>query len=190
VSIGPVNWMWAALTPLTPPPPPGPPSPARPVPPRNTWPRHATGTRRAHQWEIDRLVDGVMEYESPAHAPRFPYRLGIHGTVWRFRLYFQKRKLVSLKAWFQLKFVRFMTITESCRISGLINLSLISRLLQKALPWLPCIVWSNEARNLWLYENENDYFVYYMQLSKYSNYTVFGNSVDDKSLDEFMCVLT
>jgi hypothetical protein len=31
-------------------------------------------------------VDGVMEYESPAHAPRFPYRLGIHGTVWRFRL--------------------------------------------------------------------------------------------------------
>ncbi len=24
--------------------------------------------------------------ESPAHAPRFPYRLGIHGTVWRFGL--------------------------------------------------------------------------------------------------------
>ena len=78
--------MRGALTPLTPSPPPGPPPPARPVPPRNTWPRHATGTRRAHQWEIDRLVDGVMEYESPAHAPRFPYRLGIHGTVWRFRL--------------------------------------------------------------------------------------------------------
>jgi hypothetical protein len=31
-------------------------------------------------------MDGVMEYESPAHAPRLPYRLGIHGTVWRFRL--------------------------------------------------------------------------------------------------------
>ena len=27
-----------------------------------------------------------MEYESPAHAPRFPYRLGIHGTVWGFGL--------------------------------------------------------------------------------------------------------
>ncbi len=87
MNIGPVNWMWGALTPLTPPPPPpGPPPPARPVPPRNTWPRHATGTRRAHQWEIDRLADGVREYESSTHAPRFPYRLGIHGTVWRFRL--------------------------------------------------------------------------------------------------------
>jgi hypothetical protein len=30
--------------------------------------------------------DWVTEYESPTHAPRFPYRLGIHGTVWRFRL--------------------------------------------------------------------------------------------------------
>ena len=63
-------------------PPPGPPPPARPVPPRNTWLRHATETRRAHQWEIDRLVDGVREYESPAHAPRFLYRLGTQGTVW------------------------------------------------------------------------------------------------------------
>ena len=25
--------------------------------------------------------DGVTEYESPAHAPRFPYRLGTHGTL-------------------------------------------------------------------------------------------------------------
>jgi hypothetical protein len=31
-------------------------------------------------------VDGVREYESPAHAPRFPYRLGTHGTVWGFGL--------------------------------------------------------------------------------------------------------
>jgi hypothetical protein len=34
------------------------------------------------------LVDGVGEGESPAHAPRFPYRLGIHGTVWGFGLTF------------------------------------------------------------------------------------------------------
>jgi len=33
-----------------------------------------------------------------------------------------------------------MTITESCRISGLINLSLISLLLQIALPWFFCHV--------------------------------------------------
>jgi hypothetical protein len=31
-------------------------------------------------------VDGVGDGESPAHAPRSPYRLGIHGTVWRFGL--------------------------------------------------------------------------------------------------------
>ncbi len=31
-------------------------------------------------------MDGVREYESPAHAPRFPYRLGTHGTVWGFGL--------------------------------------------------------------------------------------------------------
>ncbi len=67
-------------------PPPGPPPPARPVPPRNTWPRHATETHRAHQWEIGRLVDGVGEGESPAHAPRISYRLGINGTVWGFGL--------------------------------------------------------------------------------------------------------
>ncbi len=86
--IGSVHWMWGALTPLTPSPPPGPPPPARRVPPpRNTWPRHATVTHRAHQWEIDRLVDGGGgDGESPAHAPRFPYRLGIHGTVWGFGL--------------------------------------------------------------------------------------------------------
>ncbi len=86
MSIGPVNWMWGALTPLTPPPSPGPPPPARPVPPRNTWSRHATGTRRAHQWEIDRLADGVGEDASHAHAPLYPYLLGIHGTVWGFGL--------------------------------------------------------------------------------------------------------
>ncbi len=72
-----INWMWGA---------PGPPTPAQPVPPRNTWPRHATGTRRAHQWEIDRLVDGVGEDASHAHAPLYPYLLGIHGTVWGFGL--------------------------------------------------------------------------------------------------------
>jgi hypothetical protein len=43
-------------------------------------------------------VDGVMEYESPAHAPRFPYRLGIHGTVWRFRLIkFKPMKKVKIQ---------------------------------------------------------------------------------------------
>jgi hypothetical protein len=26
-------------------------------------------------------LDGVGEGESPAHAPPFPYRLGINGTV-------------------------------------------------------------------------------------------------------------
>jgi hypothetical protein len=31
-------------------------------------------------------VDGGGDGESPAQAPRFPYRLGIHGTVWRFGL--------------------------------------------------------------------------------------------------------
>jgi hypothetical protein len=48
-------------------------------------------------------VDGVMEYESPAHAPRFPYRLGIHGTVWRFRLkifYTFKKLLTSFGIFF------------------------------------------------------------------------------------------
>ncbi len=69
-----------------PPPPPGPPPPARPVPPCNTWPSHATETHRAYQWEIGRLVDGVGDGKSPAHAPRFPYRLGINGTVWGFGL--------------------------------------------------------------------------------------------------------
>jgi hypothetical protein len=29
---------------------------------------------------------GGGDGESPAHAPRFPYRLGIHGTVWGFGL--------------------------------------------------------------------------------------------------------
>jgi hypothetical protein len=28
----------------------------------------------------------VGDGESPAHAPHFPYRLGIHGTVWQFGL--------------------------------------------------------------------------------------------------------
>ncbi len=79
--IGSVHWMWGALMPLTPSPLPGPPPPAwRVPPPRNTWPRHATETHRAHQWEIDRLVDGGGDGESPAHAPRFLYRLGTHGT--------------------------------------------------------------------------------------------------------------
>ncbi len=41
-----------------------------------------------------------MEYESPAHAPRLPYRLGIHGTVWRFRLI--KVPVFSKFAFFQL----------------------------------------------------------------------------------------
>ncbi len=31
-------------------------------------------------------MDGVGEAESPAHAPRIPYLLGIHGTVWGFGL--------------------------------------------------------------------------------------------------------
>ncbi len=84
--IGSVHWMWGALTPLMPSTPPGPPPPARPVPPRNTWLRHATETHRTHQWEIDRLVDGVGDGECPAHTPRFPFRLCINGTVWRFGL--------------------------------------------------------------------------------------------------------
>ncbi len=91
--IGSVHWMWGALTPLTPSPPPGHPPPTRPVPPRNTWPRHATETHRAHQWEIDQLVDGVGEGESPAHAPRIPYLLGIHGTVWGFGLSYRSVSL-------------------------------------------------------------------------------------------------
>ncbi len=45
-------------------------------------------------------MDGVREYESPAHAPLFPYRLGIHGTVWRFRL--RKLRLQPNK---ELKFI-------------------------------------------------------------------------------------
>ncbi len=45
--------------------------PAGPVPPRNTWPRHATETHRAHQWEIDRLVDAGGRRESRAR-PLFP----------------------------------------------------------------------------------------------------------------------
>ncbi len=63
--------------PARPPTPPPGPSP----PPRNTWPRHIGPT-----WEKGRLVDGVGEGESPVHAPRFPYRLGINGTVWGFGL--------------------------------------------------------------------------------------------------------
>ncbi len=59
------------------------PAPPRPAcPPCNTWLRQATETHRAHQWEIGRLVDGVGDGESPAYDPRFPYRLGIRGTVW------------------------------------------------------------------------------------------------------------
>jgi hypothetical protein len=57
-----------------PPPPPGPTPPTGPIPPRSMCLRHATETHRAHQLEIVRLVDGVGEGESPAHAPRFPYR--------------------------------------------------------------------------------------------------------------------
>ena len=68
------------------PPPARPPTPRPARHPRNTWPRHATETHRAHQWEIGRLVDGVGEGESTAHAPRFPYQLGINGTVWGFGL--------------------------------------------------------------------------------------------------------
>ncbi len=59
-----------------------PPTPRPARPPPNTWLRHATETHLAHLWEIDRLVDGLGEGESPAHAPRFSYRLVIHGTVW------------------------------------------------------------------------------------------------------------
>ncbi len=78
--------MWSTLTPLTPSPRPAPqPRQARP-PPRNTWLRHATETHRAHQWEIDQLVDGVGEGESPAHTLLYPYRLGINGTEWGFGL--------------------------------------------------------------------------------------------------------
>ncbi len=72
MSIGPVHWMWGALTPLTPPPPPGPPPPARPVPLRNTWPRHATETHRAYQWEIDHLVDGGGGRRESHARPSFP----------------------------------------------------------------------------------------------------------------------
>ncbi len=60
--------------------------PARPFPPHNMWLRHATETHRAHQWEIDRLVDGFGEDASHAHAPRIPFLLGIHGMVWGFGL--------------------------------------------------------------------------------------------------------
>ncbi len=93
--IGSVHWMWGALTSLTPSPPARPSTPRPACPPRNTWPRHATGTHRAYQWEIDRLVDGVGDGESPAHAPRFLYRLGIHRTVWRFGLTWSKK--INLK---------------------------------------------------------------------------------------------
>jgi hypothetical protein len=36
----------------------------------------------------------VGEGESPAHAPRFPYRLGTHGTVWGFGLKVEKCSLI------------------------------------------------------------------------------------------------
>jgi hypothetical protein len=39
-------------------------------------------------------VDGVGEDASHAHAPRIPYLLGIHGTVWGFGL---TVKLLTLK---------------------------------------------------------------------------------------------
>ncbi len=115
MSIGPVYWMWGALTPLTPPPPPGPPPPARPVPPRNAWLRHATETRRAHQWEIDRLVDGVREYKSPAHAPRLTYWLGTHGTVWGFGLTNQQKTEHFLPCFWHRLFL------ENCSMSSFVG---------------------------------------------------------------------
>ncbi len=79
--------MRCSYAPHSPPPcPDHPPPPARPVPPATTCPRHATQTHQTYQWEIGCLVDGVGEYASHAHAPRFPYRLGINGTVWGFGL--------------------------------------------------------------------------------------------------------
>ncbi len=61
-----------------------PPPPTRFVLPATTCPRHATETHWTYQWEIGCLVDGVGEDTSHVHAPRFPYRLGIIGTVWGF----------------------------------------------------------------------------------------------------------
>ncbi len=68
------------------PPPPGPP------PPATTCSRVASVTHRTYQWEIGCLVDGVGEGASLAHAPRFPYRLGINGTVWGFGLKIELHK--------------------------------------------------------------------------------------------------
>ncbi len=66
--------------------PPAPPPPPGPYPPATTCPRHDTETHRTYQWEIGCLVHGVGEGASLAHAPRYPYRLGINGTVWGFGL--------------------------------------------------------------------------------------------------------
>ncbi len=80
------------LRPSRPPPRPAHPPPGQ-SPPATTCPRHATETHRAYQWEIGCLVDGVGEDASHAHAPRFPYRLGINGTVWGFGLSQHKTSL-------------------------------------------------------------------------------------------------
>ncbi len=61
------------------------PPPARP-PPASTCPRLTTETHQTYQWEIGCLVDGVGESASLVHAPHYPYRLGINGTVWGFVL--------------------------------------------------------------------------------------------------------
>jgi hypothetical protein len=62
-------------------------SPPRPAshPPPGLSPLATRGRDKLPR-EIDRLVDGVGEGESPAHAPCFPYQLGKHGTVWGFGL--------------------------------------------------------------------------------------------------------
>jgi hypothetical protein len=63
------------------PPPLARPPPARPVPPCNYLPETSYRDTLDLPVNIGCLVDEVGEGESPAHAPRYPYRLGINGTV-------------------------------------------------------------------------------------------------------------
>ncbi len=75
--------------------------PARPPTPRPARPplQHVAETRyrdSSGPSVRNRLPGGWGgDGESPAHAPRFPYRLGIHGTVWGFRLKYLIQELVG-----------------------------------------------------------------------------------------------
>jgi hypothetical protein len=60
---------------------------------------------------------GGGDSESPAHAPRFPYRLGIHGTVWGFGLRMGGggglSQCVQLCTWSQNKFWRSNSVPRA-----------------------------------------------------------------------------